>query len=253
MASWSKRRKILYSTALIIFVVGAVIIPAFLIFYTPPTCSDRKMNGKERGVDCGGSCERVCPADFLPVDVVWSRYEKIAPGIYNMAAYIRNPNVEGEAYNVPFKMVLFDEFGVPIAERTGTVTIPPHRNVLAFIGNVKVGESDPAASPIFEFTAKEFDWRRRSDPLVSLSVDEKNYIEEDSGSSLQVALSNSSLQPLKNIGVYAVLYDSNKNAIGFSKTKLDLIPAKGRAIAPFTWPVGRKGQVISQEVLPVAE
>lgn len=253
MASWSKRRKTLYTIVLIILVGGAVGVPGFLIFYKPATCFDRVMNGRERGVDCGGRCERMCPADFYPVEVVWSRYEKIAPGIYNIAAYVRNPNIDGEAVNVPFKMVMFDSRGIPIAEKTGKMTIPPHRNSLAFIGSVNVGESVPAASPVFEFTAKEFDWRRTIDPLQNLVIGEKTYTEEDTGSSLMVSIQNTSLDPISNFTVFAVLYDANKNAIGFSKTRIDGIAGKGSAIAPFTWPVGRKGQVISQEVLPVAE
>jgi hypothetical protein len=58
---------------------------------------------------------------------------------------------------------------------------------------------------------------------------------------------------LDNVSVYVVLYDKDSNALGFSKTSVDEIPANGSSIAPFTWPLDRNGGVISIEVLPVEE
>jgi hypothetical protein len=49
-----------------------------------------------------------------------------------------------------------------------------------------------------------------------------------------------------------VLYDGDGNAIDFSKTVIDSVPANGgTVVAPFTWPVSHNGQVVSIEVLPV--
>jgi len=81
----------------------------------------------------------------------------------------------------------------------------------------------------------------------------KKYLEDELGSSLTVVMKNTSVYPLSDIGVYAILYDKDGNALGFSKTLLDEIPAQGSSLAPFTWPVNRKGAVISIEILPVAE
>ena len=251
MSSWSKRRKSLYASITAIFVVGVIIIPAFLYFYTAPTCSDGKMNGNETGVDCGGKCQRLCQSAFLPPSLAWTRFEEVAPSLYNIAAYIVNPNTEGEAFNAPYHLSLYDDRGVLIIDTTGTVTLPPHRNTLAFKGAVNVGKRIPAKA-LFEFTGAP-DWHSRKDPLSAIAIGEKTYNEDDAGSSLTVVMKNSSVRPINNIAVYAILYDKDANAIGFSKTIIDQIPAQGSALAPFTWPQNRHGAVISFDVLPVAE
>lgn len=251
MSSWSKRRRTLYATVVVIFLVGAVLVPAFLIFYKAPTCSDGKKNGGELGVDCGGSCERLCQSAFLPPSLAWTRFEEVAPKLYNIAAYIVNPNTEGEAIDAPYHLALYDSRGVLITDVTGTVTLPPHRNTLAYKGAISVGERIPTKA-LFEFTAAPV-WRKKSDTLAPLVIGDKKYSEDESGSSLLVTLKNPSVYPIGETSVYVVLYDKNGNALGFSKTIVDEIPAKGETLAPFTWPVNRNGAVISIEVLPVAE
>ena len=250
--SWSKNRKSIYGGAVIAVIVLLIGVPSFKYFYRAPTCFDGKQNGNETGPDCGGSCSRLCQSAFLSVKGAdWTRFEEVAPHVYNIAAYIVNPNTEGEALNAPYHIILYDNDGVIITDRTGTVTLPPHRNTLAFQGAINVDKRIPAKA-LFEFTAAP-NWHARKDPLAKLSVTNKDYTEDSSGSSLSATINNNDILPLDNVSVYAVLYDKDGNAIGFSKTVLDEIPANGSAIAPFTWDVNRNGKVISIEVLPVQE
>ncbi len=251
MASWSKQRKSLYAGIVGVVAIAVIAVPAFLYLYHPPTCSDGVKNGGEQGVDCGGSCSRLCQSSFLPPDAAWTRFEEVAPGLYNEAAYIVNPNTEGEAKNVPYHIALYDDQGILITDQRGIVTIPPHRNALAFQGAVSVGKRVPAKA-LFEFTAAP-DWHKRIDPLSKLVISDKSYTEDESGSYLSVNLLNKSVQPIENVSAYAVLYDKDGNALGFSKTSIDEIGPDETEVAPFTWPINRQGRVISIEVLPVAE
>ncbi len=251
MSSWSKRRKSVYLIVIAVILIGAVIVPAYLLFYHPPTCSDGIRNGSEQGVDCGGACERLCQNSFLSPSLAWTRFEEVAPSLYNVAAYIINPNTEGEAVNVPYHLSLYDDRGVLITDTNGVVTLPPHRNAIAFQGAINVGQRVPAKA-LFEFLAPP-NWHKRSDPLSAVVVGDKSYVEEESGSSLTVTLKNTSVYALPKIAVYAVLYDKDGNALGFSKTYIDEIPPKGNGLAPFTWPLSRNGKVISIEILPVQE
>ena len=251
MSSWSQKRKTTYALILITAIIVVVGIPAFLLFYKAPSCFDGKQNGREKGVDCGGKCTRLCQSSFLAPSVAWSRIERVVPGTYNAVAYIINPNVEGEAKNVPYKMSLFDKNGMLIIEVLGDVTIPPHRNTLAFSSLINVSQSIPS-KVVFEFTSPP-NWYKTPDTLSQLLVINKDYKEDDQNSSLLVSLQNDSLKIMNNIAVYAVLYDKNSNAIGFSKTILDSISPKSTVIAPFTWNTNRQGEVVSIEVLYVAE
>lgn len=252
MSSWAKNRRLLYASIVSVFVVGAIGMPAFFYFYRPPTCFDGAKNGDEQGIDCGGSCSRLCQSAFAPPIVDWTRFEQVAPGQYNVATYIENANIAGEARNAPYHIAIYDGKGGLILDEKGTVTLPPHRNTLAFMSAVDTGKIVPARA-VFEFVSPGPEWQKSADTLSSISIVKKDYSEDAVGSSLSVELANSSVDPIGRLSVYVALYDKDGNAIGFSKTVVDGIAARSKATAPFTWPQDRQGRVVSIEVLPVAE
>lgn len=251
MDSWSKRRKMIYGSVFLAIAIVVIGVPSFFIFYRSPTCSDGLQNGSEDGVDCGGKCSRLCQSSFLPPKVAWTRIENVAPGVYNAAAYLINPNPAAEASEVPYHMALYDDNGIVIADEKGVLTLPPHRNTLAFKGSIRTGSLVPVKA-LFEFTSAP-EWGSQSDPLSSLEIRGKDYGEDGNGSSLTVTLGNDSAEALSDITVYVVLYDASGNALGFSKTVVDKVAGRSTAVAPFTWPKNRQGAVVSIEVLPVAE
>jgi hypothetical protein len=252
MATWSSRRKSSIALVLGVIILGAAIAVYFTIFYKAPTCFDNIMNGDEQGIDCGGKCERLCQSAFLPAQIAWGggKFEMIAPSLYNVAALIINPNTNAAAVNVPYKFSLYDSRGLLLIERKGTLTIPAHRNTLAFETAVDVGKRTPT-KVTFEFMSPPV-WFKSIDTLGGLAIVDKKYSENSGDSSLLVTLENRSLVPINNITVGAILFDIDGNAIGFSRTQIDsLAPNGGRDVAPFTWPINRQGRVVSIEALPV--
>ncbi len=251
MATWSSRRKFSYASLVILAVILIVGLPAFLLLYKAPTCSDGKQNQGEGGIDCGGPCVKLCPSAFLPPEVIWTKAEPVAPGLYNVAAYVINNNLDGAAYDVPYEMQLFDDQGILITYKYGTLTIPPHRNTLAFQGSVSTLKRIPVKAII---TLDSPQWVKQNDELGNIVIVDKKYTEDSNSSSLQVTLQNDAVTPYNNLSVYVILYDKDGNAIDFSKTVIDSVPANnGTVVAPFTWPVSHNGQVVTIEVLPVLE
>ncbi len=251
MSTWSSRRRRSIALSILIIVAGIALGGYFSFFYKAPTCFDATQNGDETGVDCGGSCRKLCQSAYLPAQISWGggKLEKVATGYYNVAAYIVNPNTNGAALNVPYKFTLYDNRGILITERTGYVTIPAHRNVLVFEPAVNVEKRVPT-KVTFEFMSAPL-WFKSHDTLTNLAVLDKHYFEDVKSSSLQVVLQNKGLVPITGITVGAVLYDIDNNAIGFSRTKIDSLGASGSDIAPFTWPFSRQGRVVFIEALPV--
>ena len=252
MASWSTKRKFQYFSALLTIVILLIIVPLVYFFYTPPTCSDNKQNGNELGVDCGGSCIKLCQNSFLPPKISWggAKFEKIADGVYNVAAYIENPNINGAALNVPYKISLYDENGMLIVEANDKVDLYPHRNSLAFKSGIRVDKRIPVKAT-FEFT-KSPEWFKSQDNLEGLIVTDKRYNEDKISSSLEIYFENKTLYPYNNIQVSVILSNAEGNAIGFSRTIIDeILPKSGKGIAPFTWPISRNNQVKTIEVLPM--
>jgi len=251
MATWSSHRKLTYGFFVIVGVILIIGLPAFLLLYKAPTCNDGKQNQGEQGIDCGGPCVKLCPSAFLPPEVIWTKSEPVAPCLYNIAAYVVNNNLDGAAYGVPYEIQLFGGDGVLITTKDGVTTIPPHRNTLIFQGSVFTNKRIPTKTIIALGSPQ---WVKQTDELGDLVIADKKYSENQNSSSLQVTLQNNAVTSYKNLSVYVVLYDANGNAIDFSKTIIDSVPANGgTVVAPFTWPVSHNGQVVSIEVLPVLE
>ncbi len=249
MATWSTKRKLTYAGSAIILLGVLIIVPLFKLFYKAPTCFDGKQNGDETGLDCGGSCKRLCQSAFLPPRIKWggAKLEKLANGLYNASSYIINPNIIGGAIKVPYKISLYDAEGVLITERLGKVNLYPHRDSLAFENAIKVNNSIPKTAT-FEFINSPL-WFKSNDQLAGISIIDKKYEEDDKTSSLQIILENKTLYPYTNILVSVILYDIDDNVIGFSQTKVDNISKNSKETAVFTWPVSRNGQVVRQDVL----
>lgn len=251
MATWASRRKTIIAGSILVLVIAVIVALYFSFFYKAPTCFDRIQNGGEFGVDCGGKCVKLCQSAFISAKIAWggAKFEKVAPGLYNAASYIINPNTNGAAFDVPYKIALFDNQGILITERQGKITLPAHRNTLAFEPAIDTGKRVPTKAT-FEFLAPPV-WFKSHDTLDGITIIDKKYTEDLKDSSLEVTLENRSLTPYKNLTIAAVLFDITGNAIGFSQTVIDEIaPSRGRQIAPFTWPFSREGNVVSIEALP---
>lgn len=250
MSSWSTRRKTTYALLTVFTLFVLIVIPLFLWLYKPPTCTDGIRNGDEGGIDCGGSCIKLCQSTFIPLRVTWggAKFERVSKGLYNLSSYIENNNIYGSAEKVPYKITLYDSSGLMITDKRGSIDIPPHRNVIVFENAVNTRERVPVKAT-FEFLAPPV-WFKSHDVLNNIAIIKKDYKELDNSSFLNVTLENKGLTPYENLTVYSVLYDSENNAIGFSKTVVDEILPKSKQDISFTWPFDRQGRVVSIEVLP---
>lgn len=255
MASWATKRKFTYVSVGVIALFVIVALPTFKVLYKAPTCTDGAQNQGEQGIDCGGPCRTLCQSSFLPAVVVWADAQKIGPGLYNLGAYLENPNITGAATKVPYEFSVFDDQGILITQQQGTMDIPANRNTLAFIGAVDLGKRIPAKAGVrFQFLQAPL-WRKAHDRLANLVYPTPLYTEDSKSalhsSSLQVTLTNTGLVSMNAVTVYAVLKDINDNEIDFSKTTVDQIAPGDKYVAPFTWPYSHDGKVVSEEILPI--
>jgi hypothetical protein len=246
MASWSTRRKYGYFFGFIF--VGAIVfgLPSYFLFYKAPSCFDGLQNGSERGVDCGGACARLCPADYAPARVLWSHSVKIVPGIYNSLAYAQNPNNGVEAKSVSYLFKLYDDQGILVAERAGYAFIPAGQKFPIFEGAIMTGNRVPARTT-FEFTALP-NWTPGT-ALTKLRVLDTT-LDQSAKPSAQVTIQNDAVnQSFSNVTAFIVLYDKDDNRVSFSKTLIDSIAAGDKATLFYTWPETFSVNVVRTEVL----
>jgi hypothetical protein len=246
MSTWASRKKFLYTSIVFIFLCLTVGLPVFLIAYKSPTCTDGKKNQDESGVDCGGSCVRLCPADFAPVSYLWERYQLVAPGLYSVLAYVENPNLSVEAENVPYAFKLYDKEGILITEREGRTSIPVGRKFGVFESVLSTKERVPVKA-VFEFTGTP-EWKvaNRTNTIKTSNI---NISTEGSFPRVEAIVENPFRDSLLDLEAITIVYDISGNAIAFSRTVIDeLFPATPYTVV-FTWPLHFNGVASKADIL----
>lgn len=219
----------LYLSATFVCIGGAVFLLGFVFFSRAPSCSDGALNGDERGVDCGGSCERLCPFDVQDPVVVWARSFLAARGIYTATAYVENPNPGARSAVVPYLFKLFDENNILVAEREGSIALPPERFIPVVEPNVSVGNRIPTRT-FFEFTGP-VEWFEA--PRALLRVTDE--VLSDEGTRLTALLHNDTGEDVERVTVAAVLFDSEGVARASARSLVGKIKRGEQEPLVFTW------------------
>ena len=231
MSSWATRRKLLYFSVFIVLLIIFVGVPTFFTFYTPATCSDQKMNQGEKGIDCGGPCAKLCAEDYSPLIYTWQRFIKVVPGIYNVIAYVENPNISVSSSPIAYSFKLYDKEGILITERKGFASIPSGKKFAIFEPALATFEKIPVRVT-FEFTDIPL-WQSKTQNLV---FDVTNVDVVALAPRVDATIVSKSKDTFKNVEAIAIVYDSSGNAINFSKTIVDKLVPNVPTSLVFTWP-----------------
>lgn len=246
--SWSSRRQTFYIGGIGGILVLLIGLPLFLLLYNPPSCTDGKKNQDEAGIDCGGSCQKICPFQIPEPIVKWARSLSVQAGVYNAVAYIENPNVSFGAIKAPYIFRVYDAEGLLIAERKGQTFVPPGKVFAIFEPAIDVGERIPERT-LFEFT-KVFDWQKMTAQDGALVIPTFTLRDEDTAPRLEAEVANRAVRGVSETEVVALLFDVQNNVVGFSRTITTPIPAQSTVPVVFTWPKPFANKSARVEIIP---
>jgi hypothetical protein len=232
--TWAHRRKLIYISGIIIFILVFIVLPIAWSLYQAPTCFDNKQNQDELGVDCGGVCNLLCPSQYISLNVLWSRFSKVGDGVYNVLAYVENPNIGASANNLSYAFKLYDNKGILLKERAGRTFVPPGATVAIFEPDMQTGNLVPQRVE-FSFTSNAV-WTKENRAENNLSISKAVISREDSAPRLSATVLNKSIDQIKNIEAVAIIYNAEGNTITFSRTTIDSILGKESADINFNWP-----------------
>lgn len=247
--SWGTSRRNIVLFTLFLFIGAPVAAITFFLLYDPPNCFDGKQNGTESGVDCGGACELLCTNEVTTPVVLWERQFRVNDGLYNLFAYIENPNPTAYVRDAQYVFKMYNEENIFIGEKKGTVSIPPKSVYPVIENNIPTYEQVPIRTT-FEFVG-ELVYEQTS-PKDALIVIKDEYVENESTSPrVKAKVQNISLKTLKQIDVIVLIYDTFDNVLGTSSTFVDTIgPEETRDIV-FTWPQPFTDDVARIELIPI--
>ncbi len=249
MFSWAFRRRFLYIT-IIFLVIG---IPSGLIIWKvlqkAPSCMDNVKNQNEHGIDCGGICQIACMAEVQAEPTIqWARGYYVSKGIYNLVAYLQNPNTEYISRPVKYTFRVYDDQNVLLATREGIVALPTTKLFPIFEPTVDVGEGIPKRVS-FSFDNKIV-WVEYHGEKPELEVVKQDFTLASSTPTIDATIRNKTLNTYKNVEVVAIVYDEDGNGFASSRTYIDNLGDRGVATVHFTWPEAFATSSSKIEIIP---
>lgn len=232
--SWAQKRKLIYLSSILLVFLTAVILPTVLYLYKEPTCFDGKQNQTEQGIDCGGPCSLLCPAQYAPLNVIWSRFSKVNDGVYNVLAYIENPNLNAGALNLTYTFKLYDKNGILLKERSGVTFAPANKVMAVFEPEMLTGNQVPQRVE-FSFTSPAV-WIKQDSMEAGLSISQSTVLRAETAPRLSAVITNKTINPFNKIEAIAIIYNSLGNTMAFSRTVVDSLQGKESKNISFNWP-----------------
>ncbi len=224
-------------------------IPLFLSLYKHPTCTDGKWNGDETGVDCGGSCALICPAQAL--DMIMKGDPQVIPvatSTYDVVAYIQNPNISGEVIVAPYTITIYSALSaVPLKTITGDTYIPANGTFALFQGPFFFASDTPARASLRWGSLK---WHKNVTPIPELRVSDVLLTKAHSEPRIDAMLHNDTLQPISNVELVALVFDENGTIVHASRTVVDKLEPNQSTPLVYTWPAPFVGTTTAIEIVP---
>lgn len=245
--TWAQKRRSLIiggAAALALVLLSALV---FSVVYETPTCSDRKQNQGETGIDCGGGCARICSITLDAPRVSFARALQLPNGRTDVIAYIENRNRDAETKRAKYTIELYDESGLSLATKSATIDLPAQSIVPVFESGMYAGPLN--ATRAFVTFDEDIVWTKPKAELIVPIVASADFT-QGAEPRVTAELQNSSPHALYNVRLVATAFDSQGNAIAASQTVVREIPAQGSATAVFTWS-NPFGDPLRVEVVPV--
>lgn len=250
--SWAVRRQVIVVSvllAVVVALVAAIVIP---IVYETPSCSDRKQNQDETGVDCGGACTRLCLADAREPRIDFVRHFTNAQGRTDAIAYVTNPNRTGAIDDARFSVEVYGTDGTVLARSEGTVDLAPGATVPVYLPNVFSGNLEVARAFI-TFDPNSLVVERYEDERIIPRYNNDALLTGAGSPRVSASFTNPSAYMLRDIPVIATVFDASGNAIGATQTLLSELPPQGSAEVVFVWNEPFSAAPARIDVVPVVE
>lgn len=225
---WRTKRKLLY-IGIPVCIVVITVVSLMIKAYATPSCTDGRMNGDEKGIDCEGSCPQVCLQRTLPLSVEWSDFEESYPGAYNAVGIVKNSNKDLIAKNVETTLTIWNG-STKIDQFKKTISIPPDQSVGVFHDGIKT--SSIPSRVTLEVEPPQA-WEQNDLPRIDF-VDAQ-FSDTENVPKLSVSLKNATNSDAENVEVIVALVDGKGNSDHFSRTIIPQFPRKSNQMAYYTW------------------
>jgi Mg-chelatase subunit ChlD len=234
MRPWAIWRRSIFISIFLATVGFFGVSAYFTYFFSPANCFDDVRNGSETGIDCGGSCVRICAAEVLPPKVLWVNSFKITDGQYNTVAYIDNQNQFAGSPEVEYTITLKNGDEV-VAERSGTTIFPPNSVYPIFEGRIFTNNAEPITDTLIRIEPPEI-WQPATLGAEQFRTRDIQLSNADVRPRLNVELENVAIDTVNDVEVVATIFNAEGEPVTASQTVIDQFVGETTEDIVFTWP-----------------
>ncbi len=251
MNDWSRMRKRLVLVILIVAIVVLIGVPLYFLFYKAPTCSDGLMNGDETGVDCGGSCQRLCTAESLPIVINGDpRVLTVAPNVFEVVALLENPNINAEIYRAQYVLKVYDASStIPVKTIEGSTFVPRGASFALFEGPFSLEAGIQPVRSVLEWHKDSLLWKKTGTVEPDIEVTSISLTKEEISPRLDAIVENQSLESVSHIDLVALVSDEEGNLFSASKTYIESLSSGESMPVVFTWPRGFSKKAVDISII----
>ncbi len=243
---WAFWRRLQYGAGFSVFVSLCLTIFYFTAIYSPATCFDGVQNGEEAGIDCDGSCVRICAFTVTPPQIVWAESFKITDGQFNAVAYIENKNAVAATPVLNYTFRLFDGQEL-LAERSGQTILPPNSTYPIFEGRIATALGRTPTRTEIVLTPSDL-WLPATVGRNQFRTVDVELLTTDTRPRLNVEIENTELTEARDVEVVATVFNRAGEPVTASQTFIDIFAPRSTTDIVFTWPNSIAKTVRSCEV-----
>lgn len=241
------KRSIIVTIFVVIFGLTSLFI--YSIVAPDATCTDKKQNQSEKGIDCGGPCTPCM--NLQAADLLTQETSVVVGGgnTYDAVAKIYNPNDALGAREFKYIFNLKDSAGQVVASYEGKDFILPVDT--KYVVGLGIETKDSVVPVSAEIVISEPVWT----PLGStekpqLGVYNKKFDKAPTGegSEAEGMLRNESNYDLNRISLVIILRGSDGKILGVNKTEKNVVRVKEQRDFRINWPYALPGSVQKMEV-----
>ena len=229
---WSARRKIIYAFALFMLISVTSFYVLKDIIFPAPTCFDKKQNGYEVGIDCGGICAPRCSSEVQPLTVLWVRALKASETTYDLVGMISNKNIDNAAESISYTFTVYNVQGKVIQEIKG-VTVAPVGGDFPIIHQSIVLPQIPRNVTLELQDGTHYKVKEKP-TSPTLRITNERY-EAGSIPRVYATVQNTKRTTVTDLPVIVVLFDQNNNAYAVGGTIVPRLDKEQSEEVSFTW------------------
>lgn len=230
--SWELRRKLMYALGTAIFLAAVTIFFLRDIVFPAPTCFDKKQNGYESGVDCGGVCSLRCSQEVNPLTVLFGKAVRSGENLYDLVAMVNNNNIDNASYELGYSFALYDKDGKSITTILGSTTAPLGGKFPIIVQNLPLQTTPTNVVVSLNDTSH---YKVKENPASpTIKILSRRY-EAGPIPRLYATIMNTKRLEINKLPVRALLFDQNDNVYAVGQTIIPVLQKEEVREIVFTW------------------